>query len=430
MMAFMVGFVMALSIPDSDKDVMARFVPILKDESTLVELEAQVNPDFPGCGLGHFWCETLKDAGVSSGDATRLTILPGHDNNYAEWYIDGKPTCVASGPHYHACEMGESNLLVCVGDDNTYGTGPQQAAAIVATLNNKGVHPSCPSCTVGRTMPHTHTVCMVPKGAECAYVCDVLYVANGTRICGEDGEYHGGMCYIPPVDTETHEMMSPSPVPSTSPSPTPSTVMVTQNDAVHENWTDYQQRLDDEETAEYQKLLSERACLYLLELENHWQEVGLMPRKPLRAHLYDAARAAECAWVHEEVFSTNKELNHHIPVRGDKGPWPKIAMPNVVHVRTTQGVFALGVNITSDHGRDLYKELGQRLSISPDELTIYTRDGIHPIDDERMLSSYNLSYSDILESKVGSRALASSKKQMLWKTGTIIDGDTGPLSPT
>ncbi len=54
----------------------------LSDPGALVELER--GADWPGCGLGHFWCATLRDAGMTSGNASKLTILPSHDNTYSE----------------------------------------------------------------------------------------------------------------------------------------------------------------------------------------------------------------------------------------------------------------------------------------------------------------------------------------------------------
>lgn len=417
-----------ITFPDDAKDLLALVQPTKSsDETDLVQLEKANRADYPGCGLGHFWCATLQDAGISSEHASRLTIMPSHDNTYQEWYYDGRPTCLATGPHYHKCVPGDQGLLVCAGGSE-YGSGPIQATFLQAVVANGGVHPDCSTCTIGRSIAHSQTTCIIKKGETCDYACDPGYVANGTRTCESNGVLVGGGCIVPAVDTETHEMMTPSPIPSPSPSPSPSFVVVTQIDVVHENWTEYQQRLDDEETAHYQALLTEHACLYLLDLENYFQETGMSPRKPVRHGLYDAARAGECAWVHEEVFSTNEEIKHPNPTRGDHGPWPEILTPNIVHIRSNQGVFALHVDLSNNNGRELYKALAKRLSIMPEDITIYTRDNIHPIDDNRPLSSYGLKYSDMLNAVVGPRTYASTQ-QILWHPTAVSDGDGGVISP-
>jgi hypothetical protein len=356
-------------------------------------------------------------------------ILPSPDNTYNEWFLEGQPTCIAQGPHHHSCEA--PSLLVCSGGSG-YGTGEEQASALKIAMDNGGVHPDCPGCTTNRNVAHSPTVCMTKKGNECRYECDDGYVPTGPMVCQENGVLTGGGCVVRVVDTETNEMTSPSPIPSPSNSPQPSVINPTQEDISHENWTEWRRAIDEEQTAEYQKLLGENICLYLLDLENHWQEIHLMPRKPLRFRLYDAARAGECAWFHEEVVSTAEERKHLIPVRGDKGPWPRILTPNLVHVSTSQGVMALSVDLQSGKGIDLYQALAERMSLAPSDFTIYLPNSVHPVDEGTLLSSYNIKLSDTLKAIIGQRVWTADRSKdtkFLFEKRAITDGDIGAIAP-
>jgi len=305
----------------------------------------EISENYIGCGLGAFWCVKLRDAGVKAVDASKLSIQP--DNKQPpEWFYDNKPTCIGYGEHYEECSF--SSKLICSGESSiskdNFGYSDQQIKNIIIAINNNGTHPNCPGCTVGRNMEHSPTTCLTEKGKICEYSCDLNYVPEGQRICYDNGTLLGGHCKVEVVDVTITELSDPSPSPSPSAFPI-ITEEITQQNITHENWTNYQNILDEKERKEYSIRILSESCKLLLDIENYEYDVAhVLASRPIRVNLKIAAKKALCGWIHDEMFQKGEEKFHFIPKRGDHGPWTSNLYPNIIHIKV-DGIAPMAVVI-------------------------------------------------------------------------------------
>jgi len=343
----------------------------------------------------------MQEAGITVEEASRLSTGPDPDAD--EWYFDGKPTCVARGVDWAPCDKSD-HALYCPGSriigTNTYGTGEDQAEAVKLAIRAFGfVHPDCPGCVEPRTLPNSPTYCRTLKGETCTYKCNDGYEQNGTHTCNSNGTLTGGQCAVKKVVPES------PPVPSSPDTKIKKVKQTTPVDVAHENWTEYNQRLEYARTEEYKVRLNGDACFYLHQLADHLYESGyVQPRNPLRTGLFKAARKAKCKWIHEEVLATNPEVAHEVPVRGDHGPWP--TKYNAVRVMVEgYGPVAVPLYDARDQkGRDLYNGLKDAMS-TRNEYTIYLPGTTKPLDDADDLFEVGIKTSVVLQAFKGKRSL-------------------------
>lgn len=88
----------------------------------------------PPQGLSPYWTETANNVPLP------VTSLS-HCN--AQWYYDGKPTCVGMGSNDVVCPPG----MFCAGTGTRAGKigyGSYQLNAVKDAIANGGVHASCP----------------------------------------------------------------------------------------------------------------------------------------------------------------------------------------------------------------------------------------------------------------------------------------------
>lgn len=92
------------------------------------------------CSLSPSWCGACKHAGMSAAAADSCHPVDG------EWFCAGFATCVAAGESEAGghCAPGR---FVCAGRgsrDGQLGSASDQAAAVIAALDERGMHPACP----------------------------------------------------------------------------------------------------------------------------------------------------------------------------------------------------------------------------------------------------------------------------------------------